>query len=64
LRRRDVVQDPYFIIARKTSRCHSRRFFLAEKLRLPAAFGAFPLCHNLPFLVSMLLEPAVNEGAH
>ena len=64
MRRRDVVQDPYFIIARKTSRCHSRCFSLAEKLRLPAAFWAFPLCHNLPFLVYLLLEPSVNEGAH
>jgi hypothetical protein len=59
-----VVQDPYFIISRRTSRCHSRRFSLAEKARLPAWILAFPLCHNLPFLVSLLLEPAVNEGAH
>lgn len=48
----------------KTSRRHSRRTSLAEKPRLPAAFGAFPLCHSLPFLVPLLLEPAVNEGAH
>jgi hypothetical protein len=45
-------------------RRHSRRTSLAEKPRLPAAFWAFPLCHSLPFLVPLLLEPAVNEGAH
>jgi hypothetical protein len=59
-----VVQDPYFIISRKTSRCHSKRFSLAEKPQLPASFLAFPLCHSLPFLVSLLLEPVVNEGAY
>jgi hypothetical protein len=59
-----VVQDPYLIISRRTSRCYSRRFSLAEKPRLPASILVFPLCHSLPFLVSLLLEPAVNEGAH
>ena len=52
------------IISRRTSRCYSRRFSLAEKARLPASILAFPLCHSLPFLVSLLLEPAVYEGAH
>ena len=47
-----------------TSHRHSRRTSLAEKPRLPAAFGAFLIGHSLPFLVSLLLEPAVNEGAH
>ena len=61
---RAVVQDPYFIISGRTSDCHLRRFFLAEKARLPASFWALQLCHSLPFLVSLLLEPAVNEGAH
>jgi hypothetical protein len=43
---------------------HSRLTSLAEKSRLPAAFGACPIGHGLPFPVSLLLEPAVNEGAH
>jgi hypothetical protein len=42
----------------------SRRSSFAEKVWLPAAFGASPLGNRLPFLVSLLLEPAVNEGAH
>jgi hypothetical protein len=59
-----VVRDLCSVIAMKTSRRHSRRTSLAEKPRLPAAFGAFPLCHSFPFLVPLLLEPAVNERAH
>jgi hypothetical protein len=59
-----VVRDPCSVTAMKTSRRHSRRTSLAEKPRLPAAFGSFPLCHSLSFLVPLLLEPAVNEGAH
>jgi hypothetical protein len=47
-----------------TSRRHSRCTSLAEKPRLPAAFGTFPIGHSLPYLASLLLEPAVNEGAH
>jgi hypothetical protein len=46
-----------------TSRRHSRRTSITEKPRLTAAFGAFPIRHSLPFLVCLLLEPAVNEGA-
>ena len=59
-----MVQDPYFIFPGRTSRCYSRGVSLAEKARLPAAIWAFPLWHSLPFLVSLLLEPAVNKGAH
>jgi hypothetical protein len=51
------------VIAGKASRCYLRRSSLAEKAWL-AAFGAFLLCHRLPFLVPLLLEPAVNEGTH
>jgi hypothetical protein len=47
-----------------TSHCHSRLTSLAEKPRLPSAFGAFSIGHSLPFLVCLLLEPPVNEGAH
>jgi hypothetical protein len=43
-----------------TSRRHSRGISFAEKSRLPAAF---PVEHSLPFLISLLSEPAVNEGA-
>jgi len=51
------------VMARKASRRYLRRSSLAEKTWL-AAFGASLLCHRLPFLVPLLLEPAVNEGTH
>jgi hypothetical protein len=47
-----------------SSRRHSRLTSVAEKPRLPVVFGTFPIGHSLPFLISLLLEPAVNEGAH
>ena len=47
-----------------SSRRHSRLTSVAEKPRLPAVFGTSPIGHSLPFLISLLLEPAVNEGAH
>ena len=63
--RRDVVRLPRgSAIAGQAFRCRSRRYFLAEKPRLPAAFGASPFGHRLPSLVPLLLEPAVDEGAH
>jgi hypothetical protein len=51
-------------VTTSSSRRHSRLTPLAEKSRLPSAFGIFPIEHSLPFLISLLLEPAVNEGAH
>ena len=51
-------------VTTRTSRRHLRLTSLAEKSRLPAAFGAFPIGHTLPFLVSLLLEQAVNESTH
>ena len=47
-----------------TSCRHSRCTSLTEKPRLPAAFGIFPIGYGLPFLICLLLEPAVNESAH
>jgi hypothetical protein len=47
-----------------TSRRHSRCTPLTKKSRLPAPFWAFLIEHSVPFLICLLLEPAVNEGAH
>jgi hypothetical protein len=46
------------------SRRHSRCTSLAEKPQLPAPFWAFLIEHSLPYVVCLLLEPAVNEGTH
>ena len=43
-------------VTTSSSRCHSRLTPLAEKSRLPSAFGIFPIGHSLPFLISLLLE--------
>jgi hypothetical protein len=46
------------------SRRHSRRSFLAKKPWLLVAFRIALLGYRVSFLVSLLLEPAVNESTH